>query len=128
MRLVLSALALATVAASASAAVPENRAQTRAWVRTQFNRADLNRDGLLSRGEVTRAVNDHYGRLSTGRSRIMTNMWFNRLDRNKSNSISLGEAQAANNEFWGRFDRNRDGRLGPRERPAAQAFLRNPAR
>lgn len=127
MRFSLSALLLVGVAAAASA-VPADRASSRAWVRAQFRQADANRDGVLSRGEVTRAVNRNYGRLSTGRSRIMTNMWFNRLDGNRSNSISLGEAQAANNEFWGRFDRNRDGRIGPRERGAAEAFLRNPAR
>jgi hypothetical protein len=127
MRFILPALALAGAAAAAQAA-PTTRAESRAWVRTEFARADMNRDGVMSRGEVTQAVNRHYGRLSTGRSRILTNMWFNRLDANKSNSISRDEAQSVNDEFWNRFDRNRDGRLGPRERGFAEAFLKNPAR
>ncbi|PAX07589.1 hypothetical protein [Sphingomonas lenta] len=122
--LILMGLAAPAIAQSP----PPNRQESRAWVRAQFARSDLNRDGVLSRGEVTQAVNRHYGRLSTGRSRIMTNMWFNRLDGNRSNSISRSEALGAADEFWGRFDRNRDGRIGPRERPAAEAFLRNPAR
>ncbi|WP_375403230.1 hypothetical protein [uncultured Sphingomonas sp.] len=120
-------MALATGAA-ALAQTPTTRVASRAWVRTEFARADLNRDGVLARGEVTQAVNRHYGRLSTGRSRILTNMWFNRLDGNKSNSIARDEAQTVNDEFWTRFDRNRDGRLGPRERGFAEAFLKNPAR
>ena len=127
MRLILAALTLAT-ATVAVAQTPTTRASSRAWVRTEFARADGNRDGVMSRGEVTRAVNRHYGRLSTGRSRILTNMWFNRLDGNKSNSISRGEAQTVNDEFWNRFDRNRDGRFGPREQGFAEAFLKNPAR
>ena len=127
MRLIPAALALATLAAAAQAA-PTTRAGSRAWVRTEFARADGNRDGVLSRGEVTGAINRHYGRLSTGRSRILTNMWFNRLDGNKSNSISRDEAQTVNDEFWNRFDRNRDGRFGPREQGFAEAFLKNPAR
>lgn len=127
MRFILAALALATGAA-AVAQTPTTRAGSRAWVRTEFARADLNRDGVLARGEVTQVVNRHYGRLSTGRSRILTNMWFNRLDANKSNSISRQEAQSVNDEFWNRFDRNRDGRLGPREQGFAEAFLKNPAR
>ena len=129
MRLVpvlLSTIALAVPAIAQ--ALPQTRAASRAWIRTEFSRADLNRDGMLSRGEVTRAVNRNYGRLSTGRSRIMTNMWFNRLDGNRSNSISRQEAQALNDEVWNRFDRNRDGRFGPRERPGVEAFLKNPAR
>lgn len=129
MRLVLPALLLIGLVPAAHAQSALNdRAQSRAWVRAEFSRADMNRDGVLSRGEVTRAVNRHYGRLSTGRSRILTNMWFNRLDGNESNSINRQEAQAAAAEFWGRFDRNRDGRLGPRERQRARAFLQNPAR
>lgn len=128
MRPFVTALILAGLAVPAFAAPPATRAGSRQWVRAEFGRADANRDGMLSRGEVTEAVNRNYGRLSTGRSRIMTNMWFNRLDGNRSNSISLGEAQQAHAEFWGRFDRNRDGRLGPRERGAADAFIRNPAR
>jgi hypothetical protein len=104
------------------------RADSRAWIRAEFARADLNRDGVLSRGEVTRAVGRNFGRLSTGRSRITTNMWFNRLDKDRSNSVSRGEAQALSDEFWTRFDRNRDGRIGPRERQYAQAFIKNPAR
>ena len=122
----LSALAIAVPAAAQ--ALPQTRAASRAYIRAEFARADVNRDGVLSRGEVTRAVNRNYGRLSTGRSRIMTNMWFNRLDGNRSNSISRGEAQALGDEIWSRFDRNRDGRFGPRERPGVEAFLRNPAR
>ena len=122
----LSALAIAVPAAAQ--ALPQTRAASRAYIRAEFARADVNRDGVLSRGEVTRAVNRNYGRLSTGRSRIMTNMWFNRLDGNRSNSISRGEAQALGDEIWNRFDRNRDGRFGPRERPGVQAFLKNPAR
>ena len=126
MRFILSALALAAVPALAAAqAAPTTRGEARAWVRGEFARADVNRDGVLARGEVTRAVNRHYGRVSTGRSRILTNMWFNRLDGNRSNGISRDEAQAANDEFWGRFDRNRDGRIGPRG--GASAFIRNPA-
>ncbi|WP_375427261.1 hypothetical protein [uncultured Sphingomonas sp.] len=125
--IVLAALALAT-ATAALAQTPTTRAASRAWVRTEFARADVNRDGVLARGEVTRAVNRHHGRLSTGRSRILTNMWFNRLDGNRSNSIGRDEAQTVNDEFWDRFDRNRDGRLGPRERGFAEAFLKNPAR
>jgi hypothetical protein len=127
MRFILAALTLAT-ATAAVAQTPTTRVSSRAWVRTEFARADTNRDGVMSRGEVTQAINRHYGRLSTGRSRILTNMWFNRLDANKSNSISRNEAQTVNDEFWNRFDRNRDGRLGPRERGFAEAFLKNPAR
>ncbi len=125
--LLLAAVAIAAGAA-AVAQTPATRVASRAWVRTEFARADGNRDGVLSRGEVTQAVNRHYGRLSTGRSRILTNMWFNRLDGNKSNSIGRDEAQTVNDEFWNRFDRNRDGRLGPREQGFAEAFLKNPAR
>jgi hypothetical protein len=127
MRLALPLILLAA-AVPASAAMPESRGAAQGWARAQFAQADRNRDGVLSRGEVTAAVNRHYGRLSTGRSRILTNMWFNRLDRNKSNSISRSEADGALAEFWGRFDRNRDGRIGPREREAARAFVQNPAR
>ena len=127
MRFALPLLALAVVAGAAQAA-PRTSGETPGWIRGEFGRADANKDGVLSRGEVTAAVNRNYGRLSTGRSRIMTNMWFNRLDKNKSNSIALGEAQAFGREFWTRFDRNRDGRIGPRERGRAEAFIRNPAR
>ena len=125
--LLLAALASVAVPAPAQRG-PATSGATPGWIKTEFGRADRNRDGVLSRGEVTAAVNRQYGRLSTGRSRIMTNMWFNRLDGNKSNGISLDEAQAFGREFWDRFDRNRDGRLGPRERQAADAFVRNPAR
>lgn len=127
MRLALPALLLAGIATLAPAAAP-TRAESRGWVSARFKRADLNRDGMLSRGEVSRAVDRQFGRLSTGRNRITTNMWFNRLDANRSNSISLSEAQAVSNEFWARFDSNRDGRIGPRERQYAEAFLKNPAR
>jgi hypothetical protein len=127
MRRLLPVLLLAAAAVPAYAAMP-SRSGAQGWTRAQFAAADRNRDGALSRGEVTAAVNRHYGRLSTGRSRILTNMWFNRLDRNKSNSVSRSEADAALAEFWGRFDRNRDGRFNPREEQAARAFLQNPAR
>jgi hypothetical protein len=109
-------------------ASPQTSAATPAWIKGAFGRADGDRDGQLSRGEVTQAVNRQYGRLSTGRSRIMTNMWFNRLDGDKSNRISLDEAQAFGREFWNRFDKNRDGRLTGQEQGPARAFIKNPAR
>lgn len=127
MRFALPLLALAGLAGVAQAA-PETSAETPGWIKAEFGRADRNRDGMLSRGEVTAAVNRHYGRLSTGRSGITTNMWFSRLDANKSNGIGLDEAQAFGREFWNRFDKDRDGRLSGPERQAGQAFIKNPAR
>ena len=125
---VLFPVLLVSAAAAGAQTVNLSSAQSTEWVRAEFARADRNGDGELERGEVTQAVNRHYGRLSTGRSRIMTNMWFARLDGDKSNRISLEEAQAFNKEFWNRFDRNRDGRINQQEQGAARAFIRNPAR
>jgi hypothetical protein len=118
--LILAALALATPAT----------AQRAGWVDARFAQADVNRDGQLSRGEVTRAVNRSYpgGRMTTGRSRILTNFWFNRLDGDRNNAVTLREARAAEREYRARFDRNRNGRIDPAERRALDAFLRNPAR
>jgi len=105
-------------------------AQGRDWVDARFRQADRDRDGQLSRGEVTAAVNRAYPgrRMSTGRSRILTNFWFDRLDRDRDNAVTLREARAAEAEYRARFDRNRNGRIDPTERPAVDAFLRNPAR
>lgn len=121
-------LAAAALPAAAQPSIPPTRAGSADWARAEFRRADANGDGELSRGEVTGAVNRNYGRLSTGRSRILTNMWFVRLDGDKSNRISREEALAFHGEWWNRFDRDRDDRIGPREREDARAFLRNPAR
>lgn len=64
MRLVVPALLLAAAvpASTFAQSLSASRADSRAWVRAEFARADGNRDGVLSRGEVTRAVNRHYGR------------------------------------------------------------------
>ncbi len=128
LRFVLPALVLAGVAAPTLA--QDTRASVNTRVRAEFARADRNRDGALSRGEVTRRVVATYGGrgMTTGRSRILTNMWFGRLDANKDNAITRAEAQRQVAGLFARFDTNRDGRIGPRERAAADSFLRNPAR
>jgi len=124
-----TALLAAAALAAAVPAIAAPAARQGNWVDQRFRQADRNGDGQLSRGEVTAAVNRaHPGRLTTGRSRILTNFWFNRLDGDRNNAVTLREARAAAAEYQARFDRNRDGRIGPRERPALDAFLRNPAR
>jgi hypothetical protein len=128
MRPILLIAALAVAVPALAQRGPASSTATPGWIKSEFGRADRNKDGQLSRGEVTAAVNRQYGRLSTGRSRIMTNMWFNRLDGDKSNGIGIDEAQAFGREFWDRFDTSRDGKLDAKERQAASAFIRNPAR
>lgn len=125
--LVLSLAGLATLAA---AAAPMTRARAVAGARAQFAAADRNHDGRLDRGEVTQRIVRVYGQrgMSTGRSRIMTNFWFNRLDGNHDSFVNRDEAVGMANATFSRFDANRDGRIDPRERAAAEAFLRNPAR
>ncbi len=125
------ALAVATLIAPLAIAVSPAAAQRGlGWVDTRFRQADRDRDGQLSRGEVTAAINRAYpgGRMTTGRSRILTNFWFNRLDGDRNNAVSRREARDAAGEYQARFDRNRNGRIDPAERRALEAFLRNPAR
>lgn len=122
-------LALAGLAIAAPLSA-QTRNAVGARVRTEFAAADRDHDGELSRGEVTQRIVRTYGptAMSTARSRILTNFWYNRLDRDHDAKVTRGEAQASANEMFARFDTNRNGRIDPRERPAMQAFLRNPAR
>ena len=125
------AIAAATlIVPLAIAASPAAAQRGSDWVDARFRSADRNRDGQLSRGEVTAAINRAYpgGRMTTGRSRILTNFWFNRLDGDRNNTVSLREVRGAAREYQARFDRNRNGRIDPAERRAVEAFLRNPAR
>jgi len=124
------ALAAATlIVPLAIAASPAAAQRGSGWVDARFRSADRNRDGQLSRGEVTAAINRAYpGGMTTGRSRILTNFWFNRLDRDRNSTVSMREARGAAREYQARFDRNRNGRIDPAERRAVEAFLRNPAR
>ena len=123
----LATAALALTLAGPAAA--QSRAEWRARALSTFAAADRDRDGQLTRGEVTRRIvaTGHRG-MTTGRSRILTNHWMSRLDNDRSNTVSRQEALAAAGELFGRADRNRDGRIGPRERQMAEALLRNPAR
>lgn len=125
-RTLVAAVVALAVAAPAAA---QSRAEWRARALSTFAAADRDRNGELTRGEVTRRIvaTGHRG-MTTGRSRILTNHWMSRLDNDRSNSVSRREALAGASELFARADVNRDGRIGPRERQAAEALLRNPAR
>ena len=110
-------------------AAAQTRAEWRQRALAAFSAADRDRNGELTRGEVTRRIVATNPRgMSTGRSRILTNQWFNRLDDDRNNQVTREEALKAGAELFRRADRNRDGRIGPRERQFAEGLLRNPAR
>lgn len=120
----------ALLIATAAPAHAQSRAEWGARARAEFRAADRDGDGRLTRGEVTRRIVATQGRrgMSTSRSRVLTNQWFNRLDQDRDNMITQREAVQTAAELFGRADRNRDGRIGPRERQAGEALLRNPSR
>jgi Ca2+-binding EF-hand superfamily protein len=121
---------VASLLFAASAAQAQSRAEIGARARAQFASADRNRDGALTRGEVTEALVRRFGRqgMTTGRSRILTNQYFGRLDANRDGRATRAEMNRAMEEGFRRFDTNRNGRIDPRERAAARAYLGNPAR
>ena len=122
-------LLAAALVLPAMPAAAQTRAEWRQRALTTFAAADRDRNGQLSRGEVTRRIVATGPRgMTTGRSRILTNQWFNRLDDDRNNHVTREEALKAGAELFRRADRNRDGRIGPRERQTAEALLRNPAR
>ena len=114
----------------ATPAGAQSLAEWRQRALAAFSAADRNRNGELTRGEVTRRIVATYPRrgMTTGRSRILTNQWFNRLDNDRGNTVTREEALKAGAELFRRADRNRDNRIGPRERRELAELLRNPAR
>lgn len=123
-------LATAVLLATAAPIGAQSRAEFGTRAQSEFKSADRDRDGRLTRGEVTRRIVMTQGRrgMSTSRSRVLTNQWFNRLDQDRDNMVTQREALAAAEELFSRADRNRDGRIGPRERQAGEALLREPSR
>ena len=120
----------AVLLAAATTVTAQSRADWGARARSEFRAADRDQDGRLSRGEVTRRIVARQGQrgMSTSRSRVLTNQWFNRLDNDRGNFVTEREAVSAAAELFNRADRNRDGRIGPRERRAGEALLRTPSR
>ncbi|SEM89501.1 EF hand [Sphingomonas gellani] len=100
-------------------------------VRAEFARSDTNKDGFLSRTEVTERVR----RMDVGRSKLngqqitdLSTLWFARADTNKDGKISPAEMQALLNATARRYDTNGDGVVSVEERQAARAETLNEVR
>jgi len=130
MRLIAALLAPSLALSLAAPVAAQTRAEVQQRARAEFRAADRNRDGTLVRGEVTRRIVQVYGSrgMTTGRSRILTNLYFQRLDADRNGRVTRAEADRAAGEAFARFDANRNGRLDPRERREMAAFLRSPGR
>lgn len=116
-------LALPLILLAAPVAAQETRESAAAKFRAEFARSDLNKDGVLTRDEVTVRM----GRWRAGQKKVdapqvkrLTDLWFGRADANGNGKVTEAEAQRLLTAVFDRYDRNRDGKLGGEDRVAAK--------
>ena len=115
------------LALAAPAFAQETRESAAAKFRGEFVQSDLNKDGVLTRAEVSARM----GRMKAGQKRMdpvhvkrLTDLWFTRADLNKNGKVTEAEAQRLLTAVFDRYDRNGDGKLGGDDRLAAQPQAR----
>lgn len=111
-------------------AAPLSAQETQASAAARFSRefavSDLNKDGVLTRPEVSARM----GRMKAGAKRMdpvhvkrLTDLWFGRADVDKNGKVTEKEAQTLLTAVFRRYDANGDGRIGGDERATAKSAL-----
>jgi len=108
-------------------------AQTLADVRTrgdrEFAAADTDRDGVLTRQEMTGwLTRRHAGRtrragITADQARMVTDRFFGEMDANGDGRVTRAEARRVTEASFRRLDANGNGRIDPAERRKARALL-----
>lgn len=123
--------ALPLLIALPAAAAPLTRAQAQADASRAFDRADRNRDGVVTQAEVRLAAarsDSPVAKLPRGQRETLAHFWFARVDANRDGKLTRAEARAFAGRAFATADRNGDGRISPAERKQAEARAKRPAR
>ncbi|PAX07588.1 EF-hand domain-containing protein [Sphingomonas lenta] len=110
---------------AAPALAQETQASAAAKFSREFAQLDQNKDGVLTKDEVTQRMGRVRAQTKTGVQKIdpthtkrLADLWFARADLNKNGKVTEAEAQTLFAAIFKRYDRNGDGVLGG-ERTAA---------
>lgn len=116
-------LALPLLGLAAPVSAQETQATAAARFSREFAQSDANKDGVLTRDEVSARM----GRMKAGAKKMdpvhvkrLTDLWFTRADLNKNGKVTEPEAQTLLAAVFKRYDRDGDGKLGGGERAAAK--------
>lgn len=114
------------LALAAPVAAQETQASAAARFSREFASSDLNKDGVLTRDEITARM----GRMKAGAAKMdlvhvkrLTDLWFGRADVNGNGKVTEAEAQTLLATVFKRYDANGDGKIGGQERAAAKARI-----
>lgn len=111
-------------------AAPLTRAATIADAGRAFDKADRNRDGVVTHAEVRLAAarkDSPVARLPRGQREALASFWFARVDGNRDGKLTGAEARAFAGRAFRTADRNGDGRISAAERQRAEAQAKRPA-
>jgi hypothetical protein len=103
---------------------PQTRAEFQAAQKAQFAGFDANKDGSVTKEEITAAVTARMeGRTPPAQ---MLDMLFARLDTNGDGKATAEEADASAMSRFDAWDANKDGTLTPEERRAGMQAMARP--
>lgn len=108
---------------------PVTRASVTTDASRAFDRADRNRDGVVTQAEVRLAAarsDSPVAKLPRGQRETLAHFWFARVDRNRDGKLTRAEARAFAGRAFATADRNGDGRISTAERQHAEARARRP--
>ena len=107
-------------------AAAETRGSAAAKFAREFAASDTDRDGVLSKAEVTRRI---AGMQVGGRkpdavhAKRLAGLWFDRADADHDGKVSQPEAQALLTRTFDRYDNNQNGEIGSQEKAAAKKAI-----
>jgi len=117
-------LALLPLLLAAAPAIAADKVDPK--IRAEFDRSDLNHDGVLSRAEVEARVD----RMDVGKTKMpaakakaIAGAFFTTADANHDGKVTPGEMQGLFRALASRYDTNHDGVVSLDERAAARAAV-----
>ncbi len=100
---------------------PQTRAEFQAAQKERFAGFDTNKDGVVTKEELTAAIT---ARMGSAPPPQMIDMAFAQLDTNGDGKATAEEADAAAMMRFDMWDTNKDGTLTPEERRAGMQAMR----
>jgi hypothetical protein len=100
---------------------PQTRAEFQAAQKERFASFDANKDGVVTKEELTAAITARMGNAPPPQ---MIDMAFAQLDTNGDGKATAEEADTAAMTRFDKWDTNKDGTLTPEERRAGMQSMR----
>lgn len=112
------ALVLAAPAAAQMPTGPMSKADFMAHGKAQFDAADTNHDGMVSKEELSATIAKQMGSAPPPE---MVDKIFNAMDTDHDGKVTAAETEKLRSDSFDKADTNHDGTLTPEEMAAARA-------